>query len=444
MISPFFSKLKQFKLIRALLAITLCALVTSSYAHDIPSRVTVFAFVKPVSDQLTVLMRVPMEAFSEVAFPLTGPGHLKISEADPSLRNAAEVYITESIHLYENGEELTDKKLEAVRVSLPANRSFTSFDEAQSNLYSPPLDDDVNLIWRQGMLDLEVSYLISSDQSEFSIDPKLGRLSDTTTSVLRYVLPDGTERVFNYRGDPGLVDLDPSWYQASARFIIMGFDHILEGIDHLLFLFCLIIPITGIRRLIPIITSFTIGHSITLLCSAFGFTPVALWFPSLIESLIALSIVYMAIENILATKLDHRWVAAFGFGLVHGFGFSFIFSETLQFAGGHLFTSLLAFNVGVELGQLLILVIMIPLLALVFKLISNKRLGIIILSVLIAHTAWHWMLDRGSLLGAYNYQLPVMDIQFLASSMRLGMMLIIIAFAWWGLFELFKRFNTNE
>ncbi len=92
----------------------------------------------------------------------------------------------------------------------------------------------------------------------------------------------------------------------------MGFSHILEGIDHLLFLFCLIIPIASIRKLIPVITSFTVGHSITLLCSAFGLLLGAIWFPALIESLIALSIIYMSIENIVGKKLDHRWIAALG------------------------------------------------------------------------------------------------------------------------------------
>ncbi len=444
LISTLFTLLKKLKIFQIFLALSLVVFMNGVYGHDIPTRVTLFAFVKPKDDQLTVLMRVPMDAFSEIAFPLIGPGYLKISEADSSLRDAARVYITESIHLYENGIELSDKELGAVRVSLPSNRSFTSFEEAQANLYAPALADEANLIWRQGLLDLEVNYVINSDQSEFSINSELGRLSNETTSVLRYVLPSGAERVFNYVGNPGLVQLDPSWYQASMRFISMGFSHILEGIDHLLFLFCLIIPIVSIRRLVPIITSFTVGHSITLLCSAFGFTPGALWFPALIESLIALSIIYMAIKNVVASKLDNRWVAAFGFGLVHGFGFSFLFRDTLQFAGGHLFTSLLSFNIGVELGQLLILFIMIPLLALLFKHIMNKRLGIIILSVIIAHTAWHWMLERGSLLSAYDYRLPIFDTQFILSAMRFSMVLIIIIFAWWALFEFSKHFSANE
>ena len=81
-------------------------------------------------------------------------------------------------------------------------------------------------------------------------------------------------------------------------------------------------------------------------------SPDALWFPPLIEMLIAMSIVYMALENIVGSNMQRRWMITFVFGLVHGFGFSFALRETLQFAGPHLLTALLAFNVGVELGQL--------------------------------------------------------------------------------------------
>ena len=128
-----------------------------SLAHDIPSRITVNAFVKPEGDQLTVLLRVPMEALGEISFPLRGPGFLQISEAEFEFRDAARVYITESIHFYENGEELTEKELLETRVSLPSNRSFASFEEALANVQSPPLDDSVDLFWRQGLLDIHVT-----------------------------------------------------------------------------------------------------------------------------------------------------------------------------------------------------------------------------------------------------------------------------------------------
>src|SRR4029077_14421226 len=153
-----------------------------------------------------------------------------------------------------------------------------------------------------------------------------------------------------------------------------GFEHILDGIDHLLFIFCLVIPFRKIRPLIGIVTAFTVAHSITLIASAAGLAPSGLWFPPLIEVLIALSIVYMALENIVGPKLERRWMLAFGFGLVHGFGFSFALRDSLQFAGSHLLTSLLAFNVGVEIGQIAVLCVAIPVLALVFKHVVAERM----------------------------------------------------------------------
>lgn len=424
----------------AILAL-LCASGLAS-AHDIPSRVTVYAFVKPAGNELTVLLRVPMEAFGEIVFPTRGPGYLEISEAAFELQDAARVYLTDSVTFYENGTELTGQQLVATRVELPSDRSFTDYESALAKVMSPPLPDDTNLFWRQGVLDVLVTYPISSENSEFSVNPELGTLSDQTTTVLRFILPSGAERVFNYIGNPGVVLLDPRWHQAVVRFIEMGFVHILEGLDHLLFLFCLVIPLRSMRRLIPVVTSFTVAHSITLIGSAFGVTGGSLWFPPLIETLIALSIVYMAFENIVGAKLEHRWLVTFGFGLVHGFGFSFLFADTLQFAGGHLLSSLLAFNVGVELGQLFILLLVLPLLSLLFRYVVAERIGTILLSALLAHTAWHWMLERGTQLSQYQFQWPIIDAQFLAGLMRWGMLLIIAVGAAWGMWELFKRFGV--
>ena len=190
---------------------------------------------------------------------------------------------------------------------------------------------------------------------------------------------DKAERVFEYLGDPGLVRLDPRWHQAALRFVALGFEHILDGIDHLLFLLCLVLPFRKLKPLVIIVTSFTVAHSITLIASAIDLAPGALWFPPLIETLIAASIVYMALENIVGvTNVTRRWVITFAFGLVHGFGFSFALRETLQFAGSHLLTSLLAFNVGVELGQLLVLALLIPALHFAFRRVVAERMGIII------------------------------------------------------------------
>jgi hypothetical protein len=237
-------------------------------------------------------------------------------------------------------------------------------------------------------------------------------------TALRFLLPAGAVRAFELAGDPGLVPLDPRWHQAALRFVELGFWHILDGTDHLLFLLCLVIPFRRLRALVLVVTSFTLAHSITLVASAFGFAPDALWFPPLVETLIAASIVYMALENIVAPRLGRRGMITFGFGLVHGFGFSFALRQTLQFAGSHLLTSLLSFNLGVELGQLLVLALMVPTLDLLFRFAVPERIGTIVLSALVAHTGWHWMVERGDRLRQFRFAWPTVDAALLASATR--------------------------
>ena len=243
-------------------------------------------------------------------------------------------------------------------------------------------------------------------------------------------MPPGTgARAFEFHGNPGLVRLDPRWHQAALRFVESGFFHILDGTDHLLFIFCLVIPFRRISTLAWIVTSFTVAHSITLIASAFGHPPGGLWFPPLVETLIAISILYMALENIVGSNVRRRWMITFAFGLVHGFGFSFVLRETLQFAGQHLVTSLLAFNVGVELGQLLVLALLVPALNLLFRYVVPERIGTIILSALVAHTGWHWMLERFDILRQFAWPTP--DAAGLASALRWVMAILIAAGVIW-------------
>ncbi len=420
------------------------ALPTRPSAHEIPSDVTIRAFIKPDGQRLTFLVRVPLEAMRDFDFPTRGPGYLDLARADPMLRDAAELWIAHYVEMYENDTRLGDPRIVAARVTLPSDRSFGSYEAAVAHASSPALPPDTELPWAQAMLDVLFEYPIMADSSRFSIDPGLAHLGLETLTVLRFLPPGGAERAFQYAGNPGLVRLDPRWHQAVRRFVELGFFHILDGFDHLLFLFCLVVPFRRLRALVPIVTSFTVAHSITLIASALGLAPDALWFPPLIETLIALSIVYMAFENIVGPKLHRRWVLAFAFGLVHGFGFSFALRETLQFAGSHLITSLLSFNVGVELGQLFVVLLTIPLLEALFKRVVAERVGTIILSALLAHSAWHWMTERGSQLVQYRFRWPALDVTLLAGTMRWAMLILIVGGVVWLLRGLYRPLLVQD
>lgn len=406
---------------------------TTVFAHDIPNQVTVQAFIRPEGERLRLLVRVPLEAMQDVNFPLTGPGYLDLARAGEHLRDAAMLWIGQEVALFENGARLAIPELAAARVSLPSDQSFRTYDTALASILGPPLPGDMQLYWQQAMLDALFEYRIASDRSEFSIEPGLERLGMRVTTVLRFQPASGEERLYQYTGYQGRIALDPRWHQAAWRFVGLGFTHILDGMDHLLFLLCLIIPFQRLRVLVILVTAFTVAHSITLITATLGLTPAALWFVPLVETVIAASIVYMALENIVAPGLRRRWMAVFGFGLVHGFGFAYALRDMLPFGGEHLVTSLLAFNVGVEIGQLLVILVCVPILRLLFKYIPGKRTGAIVVSVLAGHTAWHWLVERSGTLWEFDVLSTSPDGALYGVAGLLALMLIIAAFAGWAL-----------
>lgn len=145
-------------------------------------------------------------------------------------------------------------------------------------------------------------------------------------------------------------------------------------------------------------TTFTVAHSFTLIGSAFNLAPGGAWFPPFVEMTIAASIVYMALENIMGVEFARRMLITGMFGLIHGFGFSYGLQENLQFAGTHLLVSLFAFNIGIEMGQIIVLAVMLPALLVVRRYVFPGPVGMIILSALVALTGWQWMTERGAAL----------------------------------------------
>lgn len=406
-------------------------------AHDIPSDATVQMFVKPDGNRLNLLMRVPLKTMRDVDFPERGQGYLDFDHVDPALHDSASLWLSEFIDVYEGDALLPKPRIVDTRLSLASDPSFVSYGQALAHFTEPKLTNKTAIFWDQLMLDVWFEYPIESAASRFSIHPALDRLAARVVIALRFLPPGGAVRAFEFLGDPGLVRLDPRWFQAAGQFVKLGFFHILDGTDHLLFLFCLVIPFRKFRALIPVVTAFTVAHSITLIASAYNLAPDALWFPPLIETLIAMSIVYMALENIVGgATVQRRWIITFGFGLVHGFGFSFALRQTMQFAGSHLLASLLSFNIGVELGQLLVLALLIPALDLLFRYVVAERMATIILSAIVAHTAWHWMIDRYQVLRQYPFQWPALEAAPLAKDLRLLMIIVIAAGLVWLVFGL--------
>lgn len=149
--------------------------------------------------------------------------------------------------------------------------------------------------------------------------------------------------------------------QGLLGFIGLGVEHIFTGYDHLVFLLGLLLAGSSWKRLLGVVTSFTVAHSITLALSTLSVVSLpSRW----VESAIALSIIVVAALNLAGRKSDKRWLLAFAFGLLHGFGFASALAE-LELSRPELVAALFGFNAGVELGQAALVLLALPLLVLV-------------------------------------------------------------------------------
>ena len=193
-------------------------------------------------------------------------------------------------------------------------------------------------------------------------------------------------------------------------FIADGVKHIAIGFDHILFLIALLLPAVLVRdangwrpvttlrsaliNVASIVTAFTIAHSITLSAATLGLvTPPSRW----IESLIAASVVLTAIDNVLPFLPRKRWLVAFAFGLIHGFGFAGVLQE-LDLPRVDLALSLIGFNIGVEIGQLVLVCALVPLAYTLRARNAYARVAVGGGSFVIAMVAGGWLLERSLLL----------------------------------------------
>jgi hydrogenase/urease accessory protein HupE len=244
------------------------------------------------------------------------------------------------------------------------------------------------------------SYVIEDEKALVGKSITIQGLEATSSDVLvRVLYLDGeTEFIRVLPEDPHFkLTHESGFFNMASTYFILGVEHILEGYDHLLFVLALLLLVGNIRILIWTITAFTLAHTITLMLASLDM----IYFSSrAVEAIIALSIVFVAAEVIYAMRgrehvsKKYPWVIAFGFGLIHGLGFAGALKE-IGLPQNEIVPSLIFFNVGVEIGQLLF-VLMILLFVWVFKFLIEKHVFVYKMGVsyMIGIIATFWFLDR--------------------------------------------------
>ena len=402
--------------------------ISTAVAHDTPNAVSLHAFVKPEGERLHLLIRIPLVLLGTLDLPRRGPGFIDLPRIDKHLELAAAIAAKE-FELRADGERLVAER-SAQRITPPSDDAFQTYARALELIHGPPLPADADVYWKEGYFDVHLEYPIRSERSDFTLDVQTAR-DDRLTVDVRFLPPSGVERIYLLRGPVASVALDPSWQRALWVFVKSGVVHILGGYDHLLFLLCMVMPFRRLSwRLVAIITSFTVAHTITLFAAAFNLVPAGRWFPPLVEVLIALSIIYMAIENLIVPNLDRRWLITGIFGLVHGLGFSFALRDELKFAGDHLVLSLVAFNVGIEIGQVIVLALLLPMLALIARWPLPARYTPVIVAIGVVATASFWLFERAVAFATVASSVSMAE--YFAGAVRvLGFLLIIGGVGYW-------------
>ena len=184
---------------------------------------------------------------------------------------------------------------------------------------------------------------------------------DSHTNIADYEFDEASGRFIFDDGNPELKAGREGFLASASHFVVMGVEHILLGWDHVIFLLVLLLGARTLREVAQLATTFTAAHSVTLVLASLGWVEVP---AEIVEPLIALSIAYVAVQTALGGTSRYRLTVVFGFGLLHGLGFA----GSVSFGGdaaGRLLESLLSFNVGIEVGQALIVATLFPLLLLI-------------------------------------------------------------------------------
>lgn len=209
---------------------------------------------------------------------------------------------------------------------------------------------------------------------------------------------DNAGETMLYPNDPALDLSRPmeTTAQLMVKFLKAGIEHIVTGYDHLCFLFALILWAHGVWPVVKIVTAFTLSHSITLSLAALNIFTLP---SSLTEALIAVTIIYAAGENFVSRNIDKRWRSTFLFGFIHGFGFASALTE-MGVPQGAVAPALAAFNIGVELGQLAIVLAVVPLLLLIDRRTAGARHDKLVYgaSAVIMLLGFYWLLERTGVL----------------------------------------------
>jgi hypothetical protein len=379
----------------AIAAMLMCVVLSAAaqpLMHDLPQDTMMHAFFRVQGNEAHLLVRVPLDLLHGISWP-TNHGEYAIGDSQAAVNQALDA-LSHTILIWQDGERLTPTSSSGQLAAL-GDLSFANPEAAAAHI-AQPAEPGLKLAVDLGYLDAHFIYPIRPAPAVFSIQSRVAEDLQELSKLIVQFVPDG-----NYSGGAmtisarsGRVALNPNRAQAALGFVLVGMQGLLTNADCLLFILCLMIPFRRAHDFAAPYAAFVLANLISLAGTAFGFAPDSLWFGASAASVSAVLIFFLALGNIFGAHLQRRrlWTGLFGFIL--GFEFARLLAERLQFAGAHSTIALWFLALGVDLGALLVFALTFVGLALILRGARAGRIGMIVLSAIVAHAAWHWMIDR--------------------------------------------------
>jgi hypothetical protein len=387
----------------AIAVVFLCVMLSAAaqpLMHDLPQDTVMHAFFRVQGSEAHLLIRVPLDLLHGISWP-TNHGEYAIGDSQAAVNQAVDA-LGHAILIWQDGERLAPK-ISSGQLAALGDLSFGNPEAAAAHI-AQPTAAGLKIAVDLGYLDAHFIYPIHPAPAVYSIQSRVAEdLQDLSKLIVQFV-PDGIRwgGAMTVSAQSGRVALNPNRAQAALGFVLVGMQDLLTNADCLLFILCLMIPFRRTRDFGALYAAFVLANLISLAGTAFGFAPDSVWFGAFAAGVSALMIFFLALGNIFGAHSQRRrlWTGLFGFVL--GFEFAKLLAERLQFAGAHSQIALWFFALGVDLGALLAFALTFVGLALILRGARAGRIGIIVLSALVAHASWHWMIDRLGLL----WQIP--------------------------------------
>jgi hypothetical protein len=364
---------------------------------DLPPEVVLQAFAKAENGRLRLLVRMPLDLLVGFGLPKRGPGYLDLARIDERLQHAAAA-AGRQIELREDGTLLVPTIRQA-RISLLSDRSFGSYASAAAHLRGARLPESTDLFWNQGFFDTELEYAIRSSTPALSIRldvaPELGR---RLKLQLEFLPANEPARRLTLVGGGGWIALAPRWHEAAWLFANQGFAGAFS-FERFVFLLCLIAPFRQFRSVLALVLAFIALQAFTLTAAAVVDIRGIRWLTSLYAAGLGAAILLLAIGNLTAPSVRVRWAISAALGALGGFGLGRVLDDAWQFAGTHPVVSAVSFNSGVAAGEVVSLALAFALMRLAFARLLPASLAVVVVSAVLGHLGWHWMIDRFHPLG---------------------------------------------